>query len=673
MLGETIKDFRLVQQLGRGGMGEVWLAEQQLIKTKVAIKILGTELAADQQQVQRFFNEAIAVGRIKHAGIAKIFDVGFHENGRAFLIMELLEGDTLTARMATTPPALPAALEIARQIASVVAATHTAGVIHRDLKPDNIFLVPDAELASGERVKILDFGIAKLGSARTSLTNAQGAASMGTPGYMAPEQWTDASGVDGKADVYALGCIMFELVCGRRPFAITTIAEAYRKHIHEQPPTVRSVVPDAPQIVDELIGRMLAKKPVERPTMVAVHTVLSRIAGAVGDTSLRLSTFVTAAPQTTLGGAAIAVATSKRRRTGLVAGGVLAAVVAAGAVAMVVRGGEDIDDDVVAAAPAPPPAAKLREPKLGLDAIAQLANPTSSAVSNLHSDQLWATAYDDLADACKQPGAPSHWCVAADLAIGERALDRHDATTAIAAFKRAGEGEPTWALPFIALAGALSHDHDLTGALAAASTAQRLEPSSWLPIAAGARAYSAAHRSDDAIMEYRRAVALAPKNAVLLAEVALVYHSANMDTEADKYAERALAIDDAMVSIHLMRAERALEKQDATTAQAEAERCLSVAPKNAAAHLVRGDALALAHDKPGAFDEYKKAIELAGDRATSAPDARLTAIVAAIANDSLPAPRGVTSTDRSRPTSPSDGVRTRPGCASSDPLCDLTR
>ncbi|HEV7555536.1 MAG TPA: protein kinase [Kofleriaceae bacterium] len=633
MIGETIKDFRLVRELGRGGMGEVWLAEQQLIKTKVAIKILGAELAADQQQVQRFFNEAIAVGRIKHAGIARIFDVGFRDNGRAFLIMELLEGDTLSARMATTPPALPIALEIARQIASVIAATHTAGVIHRDLKPDNVFLVVDAELAMGERVKILDFGIAKLGTARTSLTNARGA-SMGKPGYMAPEQWTDASGVDGKADVYALGCIMFELVCGRRPFDITTIAEAYRKHVHEQPPSVRSVVPDAPQIVDELIGRMLSKKPAERPTMVAVHAVLSRIAGAVGDTSLRLSTFVTAAPQTTLGGAAIAVATSKRRRTGVIAAGVLAAVVTAGTFAMVVRGDDSVDDDV-SAAPAPPPP-KLREPKLGLDAIAQLANPTSSAVS----DQLWATAYDDLADACKQPGAPSHWCVSADVAIGERALDRHDSATAIAAFKRAADAEPAWALPFIALAGALSHDNDLEGALAAASTAQRLEPSSWQPIAGGARAYSAENRSDDAIMEYRRAVALAPTNAVLLGEIALVYHAAGMDTEADKYADRALAIDDAMVSIHLMRAERALEKQDATTARAEAERCLSVAPKNAAAHIARGDALALAHDKPGAMTEYKKAIELAGDRATIAADARLAAIVTAVTKDSLPAPRG---------------------------------
>src|SRR5262245_54871299 len=133
MLGETIKDFKLVRQLGRGGMGEVWLAEQQLIQTKVAIKILAAELAADKQQVQRFFNEAIAVSRIKHAGIARIFDVGFHDSGRAFLIMEMLEGDTLSARLANARPSLPNAIEIARQIASVVSATHDAGVIHRDL------------------------------------------------------------------------------------------------------------------------------------------------------------------------------------------------------------------------------------------------------------------------------------------------------------------------------------------------------------------------------------------------------------------------------------------------------------------------------------------------------------------------------------------------------------
>src|SRR5262249_32653986 len=187
MLGETIGNFRVVAKLGRGGMGEVYLAEQLSIQTKVAIKVLLPDVSSDTQQVQRFFNEAVAVSRIKHAGIAKIFDVGFHHSGRAYLIMELLEGETLTSRIRRSGRLSTWQLaDVGRQIASVLDATHAAGITHRDLKPDNVFLVGDREL--GERIKILDFGIAKL-SAGSSGTSG----SLGTPSYMAPEQWRNSA------------------------------------------------------------------------------------------------------------------------------------------------------------------------------------------------------------------------------------------------------------------------------------------------------------------------------------------------------------------------------------------------------------------------------------------------------------------------------------------------
>jgi tetratricopeptide (TPR) repeat protein len=282
-------------------------------------------------------------------------------------------------------------------------------------------------------------------------------------------------------------------------------------------------------------------------------------------------------------------------------------------------------------------------------------------------------------------------------------MNSNDLSGAIAALRRASAADPDWALPDVALAGALSYKNDLAGALDAAHHAQRLEPAWWQAVAAGARAFAAAKQTDDMIQEYRRALALAPDNAVLLAEVALAYHNAGMDAEADRYGDRALALDDALASVHLMRAERRLEQGDGSGAAAEAERVLAVSPKNPGAYLARGDAFALRGDKPQAFAAYRRAIELAGESSTSLPDDRVRAVRAAMDRDELPPPRGVASnppeqrshpgpptakpppahsdpppgrpqperSHPSSPTKPSNATRSRPGCGPGDPSCSL--
>jgi serine/threonine protein kinase len=270
-------NFRLVRRLGRGGMGEVWLGEHFSAGTRVAIKFLSEDLGADDGEVQRFFNEARAVARIRHAGIAKIFDLGRHA-GRAYLVMEFLEGESVGQRIARVGKlGLGEALELARQIASVLEATHGAGITHRDLKPENVFVVADDEL--GERVKVLDFGIAKLsGTLATGSPKTFGA--MGTPAYMAPEQWGDAGAVDWRVDLYALGCMLFEMVCGRPPFQPRTVAEACDLHLHATPPRASSVVA-APPALDRLIASLLAKDPAARPrSMREVAAALDAIAVA---------------------------------------------------------------------------------------------------------------------------------------------------------------------------------------------------------------------------------------------------------------------------------------------------------------------------------------------------------------------------------------------------------
>jgi tRNA A-37 threonylcarbamoyl transferase component Bud32 len=315
VIGETIKDFKIIRRLGAGGFGEVWMAEQQLIGTQVAIKLLHGSMSDDKQHLQRFFSEAVVVGKIKHAGIVKIFDVGFHE-GRAFLIMEFLEGETLSSRIETAGQ-LPISqvAEIGRQIASILEATHAVRIVHRDLKPDNIYLVFDAELASKERVKVLDFGFAKLGMGLTATGET-----MGTPAYIAPEQWDHAAQVDGGADVYSLGCILFKMCCGRPPFEAEMIAQWYAMHRGATPPRARSLVPDLPGELDELIARMLSKAPADRPSVRDIGAVLAGLAAPhLGERDPAPPVRIDPArppkdPDSTLGGAAGSLSTGRERK-----------------------------------------------------------------------------------------------------------------------------------------------------------------------------------------------------------------------------------------------------------------------------------------------------------------------------------------------------------------------
>jgi serine/threonine protein kinase len=335
VIGESIGHFEIIARAGRGGMGEVFVAEHATIKTRVAIKVLHAQVSANTDSVQRFFNEARAVARIKHAGIVKIYDVGIHTDQRAYLIMEYLEGETLGMRLHRTKRISPrTTAEIARQIASILDATHHAGIIHRDLKPENVFLVPDRELTCGERVRLLDFGIAKLSNTVASSPTTIGA--IGTPSYMAPEQWSDSSRVDWRADVYSLGCIMYEMATGRPPFASTSIAEACTKHLHETPQPIRSFAPGVPIAIDTLTVRLLAKDPARRgASIAALEEELAEICAAVpdGDAELPFDPVATTqTPVTTLTSAASmthptpAPRPPRRRRAvaALSAGGVVA-------------------------------------------------------------------------------------------------------------------------------------------------------------------------------------------------------------------------------------------------------------------------------------------------------------------------------------------------------------
>ncbi|HXU80623.1 MAG TPA: serine/threonine-protein kinase, partial [Polyangia bacterium] len=198
MIGQKFGNYRSLSLLGEGGMGAVYLAEHPEIGRKVAVKVLRSEFSRDTQLLGRFLNEAKAANAIGHPNIIEILDMGTTADGMPYLVMELLEGEVLAGRLRRLGRLpLPVALEIAYQTASAVGAAHRKGIVHRDLKPDNLFIVPDEHDPARERVKVLDFGIAKLqmrgpGDSVKTRTGTL----MGTPVYMSPEQAMGTKEVD---------------------------------------------------------------------------------------------------------------------------------------------------------------------------------------------------------------------------------------------------------------------------------------------------------------------------------------------------------------------------------------------------------------------------------------------------------------------------------------------
>ncbi|XXF79535.1 protein kinase [Myxococcaceae bacterium GXIMD 01537] len=258
LVGTQLGSFRLVRRLGRGGMGTVYLGEHISIGSRVAVKVLHGHLSAYPELVQRFYVEARAVNLIGHENIVGIFDLNA-ATPRPYLIMEYLEGEPLSARVGAP---LPAAswVPLLAQVCEALQATHQRGIVHRDLKPDNVFLVKRA--GGPDFVKVLDFGIAKLTAGGVGPVTQAGVI-VGTPEYMSPEQALGGQ-VDGRADLYALGVIAYQLATGQLPFTEEAAAGLLLAHTSRPPPPPRAVCPDVSPVMERVILRALAKTPAER-------------------------------------------------------------------------------------------------------------------------------------------------------------------------------------------------------------------------------------------------------------------------------------------------------------------------------------------------------------------------------------------------------------------------
>jgi len=280
-VGLRIGKYELTRKLGEGGFGVLFAARDTALDRDLAIKFLHPHHSSNTDVVKRFVQEARSIAKVVHPGVVTVYEsgevwgTGTPADGAAFIIMELLNGETLTQRMKASGGRLaPAtAMEICRQIASALEAAHRQGVVHRDLKPDNVMLVKDLALTLGERAKVLDFGIAKLATAAPSGATMAGMV-FGTPNYMSPEQCRSAADANHSSDIYSLGCILFELVTGRTPFE-GGMAELIAHHILTPPPIPSKLIPGLPPHIDDVIAAMLAKDPQNRPaTMTVVEAIL---------------------------------------------------------------------------------------------------------------------------------------------------------------------------------------------------------------------------------------------------------------------------------------------------------------------------------------------------------------------------------------------------------------
>lgn len=265
--GQYIGNYRVMRHLAEGGMGVVFEALHEEIGRRVAIKVLRRDISTNPDLARRFINEARVVTQLQHSGLVQVFDYGRLPDGSAYIVMEFLQGRPLTDRIRNAGGGLPFSdvLRFGRQLAAALTVTHEMGIVHRDMKPDNVMLIADREVIGGERTKILDFGIAKIANSSGGKTRTH--AILGSAPYMAPEQCRGSAEITDRTDVYALGVILFEMLTGRLPFIADEDVEVMAMHIKEPPPAVDSLKQEVPIELADLIGRMLRKVPAERPSM----------------------------------------------------------------------------------------------------------------------------------------------------------------------------------------------------------------------------------------------------------------------------------------------------------------------------------------------------------------------------------------------------------------------
>jgi serine/threonine-protein kinase len=272
--GCKVGEWRIDGKIGEGGMGSVHAATHPVIGKRAAIKVVRAELVRSTGMAERFVQEARAVNHIDHPSVVDIFDIGQLPDGRPYLVMELLRGRTLGDRMEQGRMSPLEAIDVLLQVADALVAAHAHGVVHRDLKPDNIYLNEGAGSGS-VAVKIVDWGIAKLrdDASPSSMSLTTSGVILGTPQYVSPEQ-ARGKNLDERSDIYSLGVIAYEMFLEGPPFVAESVADMVAMHLREPPPPPSDVWPDIPAKLECLLLAMLAKSASDRPTLAEITETL---------------------------------------------------------------------------------------------------------------------------------------------------------------------------------------------------------------------------------------------------------------------------------------------------------------------------------------------------------------------------------------------------------------
>ena len=258
MVGETVSHYRILEKLGQGGMGEVFLAQDTTLDRKVALKFLPEELQQDPTARKRFLREAKSAAALDHPFICKIYEIGKAQD-RTFIAMEYIQGVTLQEQLAEGPLPVGDVLETAWEIADALEGAHRRGIVHRDLKPSNVMLIPEGH------VKVMDFGLAKRvvpegEEEDVSTVLTQEGAAVGTVPYMSPEQVRGQS-LDTRSDFFTLGVVLYEMVTGVHPFKKDSIMDTAQTILSVTPPPITRYADDVPDLLQHTVRKMLAKDP----------------------------------------------------------------------------------------------------------------------------------------------------------------------------------------------------------------------------------------------------------------------------------------------------------------------------------------------------------------------------------------------------------------------------
>ncbi|HET9987397.1 MAG TPA: serine/threonine-protein kinase [Kofleriaceae bacterium] len=273
-INTAIGDYRIDGVIGSGGMATVYRATQTMIGKRVAIKVM--HRTKSDTAISRFVKEARAVNLIGHPNIVDVFGFGMMDDGRPYLVMELLEGETLAVRAERAAMSIAEVANVLIEVSHALEAAHEAGIVHRDLKPENVFIT------KRKQVKLLDFGIAKLfgeGDLGTIGEDTRPGVLIGTPRYISPEQ-VRGTALDGRVDIYAMGVLAFELLARHTLFTANNPYDMFQKHAKLRPPKPSAFNASLPVEIDSLVGEMLAKEPSDRPTLASVRERLEQVRDA---------------------------------------------------------------------------------------------------------------------------------------------------------------------------------------------------------------------------------------------------------------------------------------------------------------------------------------------------------------------------------------------------------